>query len=109
MRHCLAKVLEYIGKALLIDICRRVHIVSAKVAVEGVVDMRSTRAVALGDGAHCLTTLAVLGLVVVTAVAAPWERPRLWHSGCLLCVLYAGRGYVDGDVVITGGGHGACV
>ena len=115
--HCLAEVLEYIGKAPLIDVCRRIHIVSAKMAVEGVVDMRVSetsavdqlRAVALGDGAHCLTTLAVLGLVVVTAVAAPWERPRLWHSSCLLCVLYAGRGYVDGDVVITGGGHGACV
>ena len=38
--HCLAKVLQHIGEALLVDIRRRVHIVSAEVAVEGVVDMR---------------------------------------------------------------------
>ena len=109
--HCLAEVLEHLGKAPLVDIRRRVHVVGAKVAVEGVVDMRVSEtsavhqlgAVALGDGAHCLTSLAVLRLVVVVAVVAPWERPRLWHSSYLLGVLDTGRCYVDGDVVVSGG------
>ena len=38
--HCLAKVLQHIGEAPLVDIRRRIHVVRAEVAMEGVVDMR---------------------------------------------------------------------
>ena len=115
--QCLAKVLNDCGKTLLAHICCRIDIVGAKVAVQGVVEVRVSETsasrptrrgrpgrwralshIALNGGAH-----------IALAVVTPWERPRLGHACHHLRVLHASRGYIDGDAIICRCGHGACV